>query len=124
MTREIVLGPNDYSKYMIYKIRFLDTLSTCLAPLKPFPIPPTAEPTIEAAEFESTSERDVHPYTTYINHLYVYPQTLNFDSQKMFTRARNIACIIELRDDDGENVKPLRVCDKKNPTHLKIKESK
>lgn len=94
---------------MIRKIWFLGTLSTCLAPLKPFPIPPTAEPTIEIAEFESTSEKDVHPYTSYINHLYVYPQTLCFDSQKMFTRARNIACIVELRDDDGENVKPLRV---------------
>lgn len=94
---------------MIHKKRFPDTLSTCLAPLKPFPIPPTAEPTIEIAEFESTSEKDVYPYTTYINHLYVYPQTLCFDSQKMFTRARNIACIVELRDDDGENVKPLRV---------------
>ncbi|XP_018313730.1 dedicator of cytokinesis protein 9 isoform X2 [Mycetomoellerius zeteki] len=86
-----------------------NTLSTCLALLKPFPVPPTVEPTIEVAEFESTSEKDVHPYTTYINHLYVYPQTLNFDSQKMFTRARNIACIAELRDDDSENAKPLRV---------------
>lgn len=108
--REIVVNSslND-SRYTIHKIQFLDTLSTCLAPLKPFPSPPTAEPTVEVAEFESTSEREVHPYTTYVNHLYVYPQTLCFDAQKMFTRARNIACIVELRDEDGENVVPLRV---------------
>lgn len=110
MRKKIIVYSFEHnSRHMIHKILFLDTLSTCLVPLKPFPIPPTAEPTIEIAEFESTSEKDVHPYTTYINHLYVYPQTLSFDSQKMFTRARNIACIVELRDDDGENVKPLRV---------------
>ncbi|XP_035734604.1 dedicator of cytokinesis protein 9-like isoform X2 [Vespa mandarinia] len=85
-----------------------NTLSTSLTPLKSFPIPPVNDPTLEIAEFESTSEKDVHPYTTYVNHLYVYPQTLSFDTQKIFTRARNIACIIELRDDDGENVEPLR----------------
>ncbi|XP_015607279.1 dedicator of cytokinesis protein 9 isoform X3 [Cephus cinctus] len=87
---------------------FENTLTTALAPLKPFPIPPTSEPTLEIAEFEGSSEREVHPYTTYVNHLYVYPQTLCFDTQKIFTRARNIACIVELRDDDDENAKPLR----------------
>lgn len=85
-------------------------MSTSLAALKPFPLPPTSEATLEIAEFETTSEKDVHPYTTYINHLYVYPQTLSFDTQKIFTRARNIACIVELRDDDCENATPLRVC--------------
>ncbi|XP_043521247.1 dedicator of cytokinesis protein 9 [Frieseomelitta varia] len=85
-----------------------NTLSTSLAALKPFPLPPISEATLEIPEFESTSEKDVHPYTTYINHLYVYPQTLSFDTQKIFTRARNIACIVELRDDDCENVTPLR----------------
>ncbi|XP_057325532.1 dedicator of cytokinesis protein 9 isoform X5 [Microplitis mediator] len=85
-----------------------NTLTTSYAPLKPFPLPPVNNPTYEIAEFESTSEKDVHPYTTYINHLYIYPQILNFDTQKIFTRARNIACIVELRDDDNENAKPLR----------------
>lgn len=85
-------------------------MSTSLAALKPFPLPPISEATLEIAEFENISEKDVHPYTTYINHLYVYPQTLCFDTQKIFTRARNIACIVELRDDDCENVTPLRVC--------------
>ncbi|XP_043275620.1 dedicator of cytokinesis protein 9 isoform X2 [Venturia canescens] len=85
-----------------------NSLTTALIPLKPFPLPPIARPTIEVAEFEGSSEKDVHPYTTYVNHLYVYPQTLNFDTQKIFSRARNIACIVELRDDDGEDAQPLR----------------
>ncbi|XP_046607088.1 dedicator of cytokinesis protein 9 isoform X5 [Neodiprion virginianus] len=85
-----------------------NTLTTSFVPLKPFPIPPTSEPTLEIAEFEGSSEREVHPYITYINHLYVYPQTLSFDTQKIFTRARNIACIVELRDNDSENAQPIR----------------
>lgn len=78
-------------------------------PLRPFPVPPTAEPTIELTEFEGTCEKDVHPYTTFVNHLYVYPQCLNFDTQKMFTRARNIACVVEVRDSDAEGAKSLQV---------------
>ncbi|KAF5297752.1 hypothetical protein FQR65_LT09926 [Abscondita terminalis] len=79
-----------------------NSLTTSLSPLKHFPIPPTNAPTIEITEFEGNSERDVHPYTTFVNHLYVYPQCLSFDTQKVFTRARNIACVVELRDSDKE----------------------
>ncbi|KAF5283763.1 hypothetical protein FQA39_LY17201 [Lamprigera yunnana] len=85
-----------------------NSLTTSLSPLKHFPIPPTNEPTIEIAEFEGTSERDVHPYSTFVNHLYVYPQCLIFDTQKVFTRARNIACVVELRDSDQEGSKGLQ----------------
>lgn len=84
-------------------------LTTTLMPLKQFPIPPVAEPTFEIAEFSGTSERDVHPYTTFINHLYIYPLTLNFDSQKLFSRARNIAILIELKDSDADGAKPIPV---------------
>ncbi|KAJ8944837.1 hypothetical protein NQ314_009378 [Rhamnusium bicolor] len=83
-------------------------LSTSLAPLKPFPLPPTSEPTVEITEFEGLSEKDVNPYTTFINHLYVYPLNLSFDTQKTFTRARNIACVIEVRDSDNEEAKGLQ----------------
>ncbi|EFA03420.2 Dedicator of cytokinesis protein 11-like Protein [Tribolium castaneum] len=82
-------------------------LTTALVPLKPFPVPPSTEPTIEIAEFEASSEKDVHPYTTFVNHLYVYPLSLNFDTQKMFARARNIACMVELRDSDNEEARGL-----------------
>lgn len=84
-----------------------NTLTTTLAPLKPFPLPPTSEPTLEVVEFEGSSEKDVHPFTTFINHLYVYPKSLNFDMQKNFTRARNIACRVELRDSDEDGAEPL-----------------
>jgi hypothetical protein len=83
-------------------------LTTALVPLKAFPVPPSTEPTIEVAEFEASSERDVHPYTTFVNHLYVYPLNLNFDTQKMFARARNIACLVELRDSDNEEARGLQ----------------
>lgn len=96
---------------------FPDTLTTSLVPLKPFPLPPASDATIEVSEFESCSEKEVHPYTTYVNHLYVYPQSLSFDSQKIFTRARNIACVVELKDDDCENASSLYV------SYLKIQEN-
>lgn len=72
-------------------------------------MPPIVEPTFEITEFSGTSERDIHPYTTFINHLFIYPLTLNFDSQKLFSRARNIAVLIELRDSDAEGTKPITV---------------
>nr|XP_023030048.1 dedicator of cytokinesis protein 9 [Leptinotarsa decemlineata] len=85
-----------------------NTLSTSLAPLKPFPVPPTSEPTVEIAELEGLPDKDVNPYTIFINHLFVYPLSLNFDTQKTFSRARNIACVIELRDSDNEEAKGLQ----------------
>lgn len=97
------------SKQQLFLNVILDSLTTSLSPLKQFPIPPTNEPTIELTEFEGSSERDIHPYTTFTNHLYVYPQCLSFDTQKAFTRARNIACIVELRDSDSEGAKGIPV---------------
>lgn len=72
-------------------------------------MPPVSEVSKELTEFEGTSEKDIHPYTTFVNNLYVYPLSLNFDTQKIFTRARNIACIVELRDSDAEGAKGLQV---------------
>lgn len=80
-------------------------LTSWLAPLKPFPSPPTSEVTIEVAELCPETQ----PHTTFTNHLYVYPQSLAFDSQKMFTRARNIACTVQLKDSDAEDAEPV-VC--------------
>lgn len=64
---------------------------------------------LEITEFQSSCERDCHPYTTFCNHLFVYPLSLQFDSQKLFSRARNITVVVELRDSDKENAKPLKV---------------
>ncbi|XP_055550315.1 dedicator of cytokinesis protein 9 isoform X1 [Wyeomyia smithii] len=82
-------------------------LTTSLVPLKPFPSPPTVEPTLEITEFVGTSEQHLYPYATYVNHLYVYPLQLNYDSQKIFSRARNIAVLIELRDSDTAEAKSI-----------------
>uniref|UniRef100_A0A1I8PPX3 Dedicator of cytokinesis protein 9 n=1 Tax=Stomoxys calcitrans TaxID=35570 RepID=A0A1I8PPX3_STOCA len=63
---------------------------------------------LEITEFQSSCERDCHPYTTFCNHLFVYPLALQFDSQKIFSRARNITVVVELRDSDKENSKALK----------------
>jgi hypothetical protein len=91
---------------MIY---FSDCLTTTLAPLKPFPLPPVEEPTLEIVEFIENSERDVYPFTTFVNHLFIYPTSLCFENQKIFSRARNIAVLVELRGSDLEDAKPIEV---------------
>lgn len=70
-------------------------------------MPPVTEPTLEIVEFPSTSERDVHPFSTFVNHLFIYPQSLAFETQKRFSRARNIAVVIELRSGDEEDEKAI-----------------
>lgn len=86
-----------------------DCLTTTLVPLKPFPSPPTADPTLEITEFVSTSEQHLNPYASFVNHLYVYPLHLNYDSQKVFSRARNLAVLVELRDSDTAEAKSIEV---------------
>lgn len=80
-------------------------MTSSLSPLKPFPTPPTSDVTIEIAELCP----DTQPHTSFTNHLYVYPQNLVFDAQKMFTRARNIACTVQLKESDSENADPIVV---------------
>lgn len=72
-------------------------------------MPPTVEPSLEIAEFSANLERDMYPYTTFVNHLFMYPQSLSFDSQKLFSRARNLALTIEVRDSDAEGAKSIPV---------------
>lgn len=78
-------------------------------PLKPFPLPSNGDPSFEAVEFSGNADRDMYPYTTFINHLFVYPLTLSFDSQKLFSRARNLALVMEIRDSDEEDAKAIPV---------------
>ncbi|XP_076304439.1 dedicator of cytokinesis protein Ziz isoform X14 [Tachypleus tridentatus] len=85
-----------------------NTLSSSLIPVHPFPIPPVHNPTIEVDKFPTDVPSDNHPFTIYKNHLYIFPRSLKFDSQKIFTKARNIACVVELRDSDEEGAIPLK----------------
>lgn len=93
----------------MFSFRFVDSLTTTLMPLKPFPMPPTSEPSYEIAEFSVNLDRDMYPYTTFVNHLFIYPQSLQFDSQKLFSRARNVAVTIEVRESDAEGAKSIPV---------------
>jgi hypothetical protein len=86
-----------------------DCLSTTLLPIKPFEVPPAQPPTMEIAEFSGTSEREIHPFSIFVNHLYVYPTSLNFESQKLFSRARNLAVTVELRSTDCADAAPIEV---------------
>lgn len=87
-------------------INFSDSLTCGWAPVKSFPMPPTAPCSLEVSTINTALE---HPFTSYINHLYIYPMMLNFDSQKSFARARNIACSVELKDSDSREAVPLNV---------------
>lgn len=78
-------------------------LTSGLSPLKPFPVPPACPPTVEVAELSPL----VHPYVSFSNHLYIYPQSLSFDSQKTFSRARNLACVVQLKDSDQDGSSPI-----------------
>ena len=81
-------------------------MTSSYAALKPFPLPPPSPLTLELATLNVEPEQ---PYAAYIHHLYVHPLSLNFESQKMFVRARNIACSIELKENDTGDVKALQV---------------
>uniref|UniRef100_A0A182VSH9 Dedicator of cytokinesis protein 9 n=1 Tax=Anopheles minimus TaxID=112268 RepID=A0A182VSH9_9DIPT len=82
-------------------------LTNSLVPLNPFPIPPVADPTIEVIEFANSADQYLHPFVQFVNHLFVYPLHLNYDSQKIFSRARNLAVIVELRDSDTAESKSI-----------------
>nr|XP_027829538.2 dedicator of cytokinesis protein 9 isoform X9 [Ovis aries] len=64
--------------------------------------------TFEVEEFVPCIPKHTQPYTIYNNHLYVYPKSLKYDSQKSFAKARNIAICIEFKDSDEEDSKPLK----------------
>lgn len=62
----------------------------------------TTDRTIHAEQFSLTSD-PVKPLRTCVNLLYIYPQQLNYSSQKNFSRARNIVCSVSLiRLKDGQ----------------------
>ncbi|XP_034471670.1 dedicator of cytokinesis protein 9 isoform X1 [Drosophila innubila] len=98
---------------MRLQLQLLDQTTPCglsksLAPLSSFSASAKQPLTLELTEFQGQHERDAFPYTNFCNHLYVYPLSLQFDSQKIFSRARNITVVVELRDGDGEYSKPLK----------------
>uniref|UniRef100_A0A672PJQ7 Dedicator of cytokinesis 10 n=1 Tax=Sinocyclocheilus grahami TaxID=75366 RepID=A0A672PJQ7_SINGR len=81
--------------------------SSCVA-LRPFQDCALHAPTVEVDEFLQDSSKFAQPYRVYKNHIYIYPKHLKYDSQKSFTKARNIAVCVEFRSSDEEHAKPLK----------------
>ncbi|XP_077987576.1 dedicator of cytokinesis protein 9-like [Glandiceps talaboti] len=83
-------------------------LTSSLVPIKPYPVPPLTKPSLEIEEFIPEKGKFAYPHTGYVNHLYVYPLALKYDGQREFSKARNIAVVVEFRDSDDEGAQPLQ----------------
>lgn len=81
-------------------------MSSAYAALKPFPLPPAAPLTLELGALHTEPDS---PHAAYTHHLFVRPLALAFDAQRVFARARNIACRVQLRGEDAGEGEPLQV---------------
>ncbi|CAG2112733.1 unnamed protein product, partial [Medioppia subpectinata] len=65
-----------------------------------------------AAAVESL-QPDVQPIARFLHALFVFPLSLKYDSQRVFPKARNIECELQLRDSDAADARPLAalLCD-------------
>uniref|UniRef100_A0A7N8XSD9 Dedicator of cytokinesis 9 n=1 Tax=Mastacembelus armatus TaxID=205130 RepID=A0A7N8XSD9_9TELE len=77
-------------------------------PVKQFDLSEKSNIFFEVEEFVPCIAKCSQPFTTYNNHLYVYPKHLKYDNQKSFAKARNIAVCIEFKDSDEEEASPLK----------------
>ncbi|XP_015750585.1 PREDICTED: dedicator of cytokinesis protein 9-like, partial [Acropora digitifera] len=95
-----------------HKEGITNCLTSSLVPVKPWDDSSgVVRPTVEVEEFCQSCPEAAHPHTAYVNNFYVYPLSLNYSSQKVFSKARNISVKIEFRDSDDENSRPLKVKD-------------
>ncbi|KAL5004607.1 hypothetical protein ScPMuIL_018063, partial [Solemya velum] len=85
-----------------------NTLTSTYIPVKPFPDPPTDRPALEVETFPPDRAKYCDPHNYFTSNLYVYPLSLKFDNQKTFTKARNIACCVEIRESDDDSAPPLK----------------
>ena len=105
-----------YFAHLLYLI--LGRLTSSMYPLTPFDNPPTSAATREIVEFLDGPAECLIPYTTYKNFLYIRPTMLAYEGQKIFQRARNLSCTIQVKDVDNEDSPPLPVSS--HLFHLKI----
>ncbi|XP_078268005.1 dedicator of cytokinesis protein 11-like, partial [Rhinoraja longicauda] len=77
-------------------------------PVKPFAEAGCHHVRFEVEEFVADITKYMYPFTTFKNHLYVYPIQLKYDNQKTFAKARNIAVCVEVRDSDADKTSPLK----------------
>ena len=78
------------TKDLHYLLLYLDSLTSSLIPLKPWDDSSgVIRPTVEIEEFSQAFPEAAHPYTSYVNNLYVYPLSLNYSNQKVFSKVSN-----------------------------------
>uniref|UniRef100_A0A5F8GWC6 Dedicator of cytokinesis 9 n=1 Tax=Monodelphis domestica TaxID=13616 RepID=A0A5F8GWC6_MONDO len=87
---------------------FPNYVNSSYIPMKQFEHSTKTLVTFEVEEFVPCIPKHTQPFTIYNNHLYVYPKSLKYDSQKSFAKARNIAICIEFKDSDEEDSYPLK----------------
>ena len=64
-----------------------DCLTSSLVPIKPWDEScGVIRPTVEVEEFCQSCPEAAHPHTAYVNNLYVYPLSLNYSNQKVFSK--------------------------------------
>jgi hypothetical protein len=71
-----------------FSFTITDTLTSGLVPVKPFLDPPSEGPTFEVEEFMPESASLCSTFDYFLNHLYIYPLALKYDSQKTFAKVR------------------------------------
>uniref|UniRef100_A0A8C3I2T8 Dedicator of cytokinesis 10 n=1 Tax=Chrysemys picta bellii TaxID=8478 RepID=A0A8C3I2T8_CHRPI len=83
-------------------------VTSSFIPIKPFDNTEEHQPTVEVEEFVQESTKYSRPYRVYKNQIYIYPKHLKYDSQKCFSKARNITVCIEVKSSDEEGAKPMK----------------
>ncbi|XP_039343162.1 dedicator of cytokinesis protein 10 isoform X12 [Mauremys reevesii] len=83
-------------------------VTSSFIPMKPFYNTEEHQPTVEVEEFVQESTKYSRPYRVYKNQIYIYPKHLKYDSQKCFSKARNITVCIEVKSSDEEGAKPMK----------------
>ncbi|XP_034636613.1 dedicator of cytokinesis protein 10 isoform X7 [Trachemys scripta elegans] len=83
-------------------------VTSSFIPIKPFNNTEEHQPTVEVEEFVQESTKYSRPYRVYKNQIYIYPKHLKYDSQKCFSKARNITVCIEVKSSDEEGAKPMK----------------
>ena len=82
------------TKDLHYLLLYLDSLTSSLISLKPWDDSSgVIRPTVEVEEFSQAFPEAAHPYTSYVNNLYVYPLLLNYSNQKVFSKVSNLLAI-------------------------------
>ncbi|XP_043927228.1 dedicator of cytokinesis protein 9 isoform X3 [Protopterus annectens] len=87
---------------------FSNYVNSTYIPMKQFEYGSKTVVTFEVEEFVPCIPKHSQPFTIYSNHLYVYPRHLKYDSQKSFTKARNIAVCIEFKDSDDDDAQSVK----------------